>query len=152
MHKLPDRGSSMSILTDVITKVNRFLLGISNGRLGNKLGKISVLLLHSVGRKSGKPYATPLSYYRDGENYLLVASNWGEENPPDWFLNLMNHPDTTILVNSTTLLVQARQAEGQEYQRLWEIITRKNSIYIGYQKKMTRRIPIVILTPVSPSV
>ena len=113
------------------------------------MGKQSVLLLHTVGRKSGKSYTTPLSYYRDGENYLIVASNWGQKDPPDWFRNLVRHSRTTIQVKDTTLQVEARQAEGGEYQRLWQVVTRQNSQYLEYQKTLTRRIPIVILTPVS---
>jgi deazaflavin-dependent oxidoreductase (nitroreductase family) len=111
------------------------------------MGKQSVLLLHTVGRKSGNAYTTPLSYYRDGKNYLVVASNWGKDEPPDWFRNLMHKPHTTIQVEGTTLQVAARSAEGADYRRLWELITRKNSQYLAYQKAVTRRIPIVILTP-----
>jgi F420H(2)-dependent quinone reductase len=141
----------MSILKDIFTRIHALLLRITNGRLGNQLGRQSVLLLHTVGRKSGKPYDTPLSYYQDGENYLIVASNWGKENPPDWFLNLVEHPGTTILVKRSAHQVVARQAEGDEYIRLWEFITHQNSMYLGYQKRMMRRIPVVVLTPVSQS-
>jgi deazaflavin-dependent oxidoreductase (nitroreductase family) len=138
----------MSIMTKVFTRANAFLLQITNGRLGSSMGKQSVLLLHTLGRKSGKSYSTPLSYYRDGKIYLIVASNWGKEDPPDWFRNLMQHSRTTIQVKGATLQVEARQAEGEEYQRLWEVVTRQNSQYLEYQKALTRRIPIVILTPV----
>ena len=139
----------MSILTKYFGRANAFLFKITNGRLGNRMGKQSVLLLHTVGRKSGKSYTTPLSYYRDGENYLIVASNWGKEDPPDWFRNLMRHSRTIIQVKDTTLQVEARQAEGEEYQRLWKDVTRQNPQYIEYQKTLTRQIPIMILTPVS---
>ena len=139
----------MSILTKSFVRANAFLFQITNGRFGNRMGKQSVLLLHTVGRKSGKSYTTPLSYYRDGENYLIVASNWGKEEQADWFRNLMRHSRTTIQVKDTTLQVEARQAEGEEYQRLWKDVTRQNPQYIEYQKTLTRRIPIMILTPVS---
>jgi F420H(2)-dependent quinone reductase len=139
----------MSTLTKFFTRANAFVLQLSNGRLGNRMGKQSVLLLHTVGRKSGKPYATPLSYYRDGGNYLVVASNWGKDEPPDWFRNLMQRPRTTIQVQGAALQVEAHPAEGEDYPRLWALVTRKNSQYIEYQKGMTRQIPIVILTPVS---
>lgn len=115
------------------------------------MGKQSVLLVHTIGRKSGKPYTTPLSFYRDGGNYLIVGSNWGKENPPDWFLNLMQHPQTTIQVKGKTLQVEAYQAEGEDYQRLWAVVTKKNSQYLEYQKTTTRQIPILILTPESKS-
>jgi deazaflavin-dependent oxidoreductase (nitroreductase family) len=139
----------MSNMTKVFVKVNAFLYRVTNGRLGSRMGKQSVLLLHTLGRKSGKAYITPLSYYRDGENYLVVASNWGKEVPPDWFRNLEQHARTTIQVKGATLQVEAHLAEGEEYQRLWELVTRKNEQYVEYQKMMKRRIPIVILMPVS---
>jgi F420H(2)-dependent quinone reductase len=139
---------SMNIITKFFVKANVYLFRISGGRLGSRMGKQSVLLLHTLGRKSGKSFSTTLSYYRDGENYLVVASNWGREVPPDWFLNLLKQPDTTIQVKGKDIQVVARQADGDDYSRLWEWIARYNSQYIEYQKSLTRRIPIVILTPV----
>jgi len=111
------------------------------------MGGQSVLLLHSLGRKSGKNYTTSLSYYRDGDAYLVVASNWGKEFYPDWFYNLTQHPRTTIQVEATIIVVEAHQAQGEEYKRLWELVTRKNRQYIQYQKGLKRQIPIMILTP-----
>jgi deazaflavin-dependent oxidoreductase (nitroreductase family) len=111
------------------------------------LGRQSILLLHTRGRKSGKSYTTSLSYYRDGKNYVLVGTNWGNENHPDWYLNLLQNPRTTIQVGATTIPVEARQAQEDEYVRLWELVTHQNKQYLQYQKGMMRRIPIVILTP-----
>jgi len=59
----------------LFTSANAFLFQATKGRLGNRMGGQSVLLLHTIGRKSGKAYTTPLSYYRDGNAYLVVASN-----------------------------------------------------------------------------
>ncbi len=137
----------MSSLTRTFVRANAFVFQLTNGRLGSRMGRQSVLLLHTVGRKSGKAYTTPLSYYRDGPNYLVVASNWGKEEPPDWFRNLEQAPRTTIQVQDKTLGVEARQAEGEEYRRLWQAVTRQNSQYLEYQKGISRRIPIVILAP-----
>ncbi|MGB8645290.1 MAG: nitroreductase/quinone reductase family protein [Anaerolineae bacterium] len=138
----------MSIWTRLLARSNAFALQVTHGRLGSQMGPQSVLLLHTVGRKSGKPYATPLSYYRDGENYLVVASNWGQETPPDWFRNLERRSRTTIEVKGATLQVEARPAQGEEYTRLWELVTRRNAQFVEYQKRVTRRIPVVVLTPV----
>ncbi len=118
--------------------------------MGSQLGAQSVLLLRTVGRKSGKSFTNPLSFFRDGENYLVVASNWGQESHPNWFLNLMQQPRTTIQVKDRTIPVQARQAEGAEYERLWKVVTSRNSQYLQYQKGLARRIPIVVLKPVAP--
>ena len=112
------------------------------------MGKQSVLLLHTIGRKSGLSYTTTLSYYRDGNSYLVVASNWGKETNPDWLLNLMQLPHTTIQVKATTIAVEAHVAQCEEYSRLWELVTQQNNQYVQYQKRLKRKIPIVILTPI----
>jgi len=111
------------------------------------MGRQSVLLLHHTGRKSGKSRMTTLTYFRDANTYLLVASNWGKEYHPDWFHNLMQQPRTTIQVGAVTIPVEAHQAQGEEYTRLWELVTRLNDQYIKYQAGLKRQIPIVILTP-----
>jgi len=134
----------------VFTAINVFIYKLSRGRIGNKLGRQSVLLLRTVGRKTGKIRTTTLSYYRDGENYLLVGSNWGEETHPAWFHNLKQQPHTTIQVGSRTIEVDAHVAIGDEYLRMWQLVTSLNNQYIQYQKDMLRRIPIVVLTPVDP--
>ncbi len=135
-------------MTKFFTSSNAFMYRLTGGRLGSRMGQQTVLLLHTVGRKSGKPYVTPLSFYRDGANYLLVASNWGKEEHPDWFLNLMQQPRTRIQVLEQTVEIEARQAQGEEYERLWKLVTGRNSQYIQYQKGIQRRIPIAILAPV----
>ncbi len=137
----------MDTLIKFFTSLNAFVFRVTGGRLGSQMGKQSVLLLHTMGRKSGKPFVTPLSYYRDGENYLVVASNWGKENHPDWFRNLMHQPQTQIQVKNVTLPVIAHEANPQEHERLWSLVTRQNSQYLQYQKGVERQIPIVILSP-----
>jgi deazaflavin-dependent oxidoreductase (nitroreductase family) len=139
----------MSMLTKTFVKTNAWLYRLSGGRLGSRLGAQSVLLLHTVGRKSGKEVTTPLSYYRDGDRYLVVASNWGKEEDPDWYRNLLQNPRLTIQVRQLTLQVEARPAPAEEYPRLWKLVTSKNPQYLEYQKAVTRQIPIVILTPIA---
>jgi len=137
----------MSTWIKIFTKANVFVFQLTRGRLGSRMGRQSVLLLHHIGRKSGKSRMTTLTYFRHGDNYLLVASNWGKEYHPDWFHNLMQQPRTTIQVGAVTIPVEARQAQGEEYTRLWELVTRQNDQYIKYQAGLKRQIPIVILTP-----
>jgi deazaflavin-dependent oxidoreductase (nitroreductase family) len=129
------------------TSANAFLFRLTKGRLGNRMGGQSVLLLTTVGRKSGQAHTTPLSYYRDGNAYLVVASNWGKEAHSAWFYNLLQNSRTTIQVGATVIPVVARPAEGEEYDRLWTLVTSQNDQYLKYQKGLARKIPIVILTP-----
>ncbi len=137
----------MNILMKAAVVLDTFLIQVTGGRLGSQWGNQSILLLHSVGRKSGKAYVTPLAFYRDAGNYIVVASNWGQETDPDWFRNLMRQPRTRIQVRGKTLLVQAHSAEGDEHRRLWELVTSQPSPYLGFQKGIKRQIPIVVLTP-----
>ncbi len=129
------------------TGANVFIYQKTRGRLGSRMGRQSVMLVNTIGRKSGKQHTTTLSYYRDRSTYLVVASNWGKENHPGWYYNLMQNPRTTIQVGPDIIRVEARQAQEEEYNRLWELVTRQNDQYVQYQAEMKRKIPIVILTP-----
>jgi len=133
----------------LFTRFNAFLVRATGGRLGGRLGRQSILLLTTTGRRSGQPRSTPLSYYRDGTRYLVVASNWGRAGQPDWFLNLLRQPRATIQVGGHSLPVQARVAEGDERARLWDLATRQNGQFLEYQQQTARQIPVVILTPAS---
>lgn len=128
--------------------LNTFLIHISNGRIGSKLGTQSILLLHTVGRKSGKHYETPIAYFFHEGQYLVVASNWGKDQQADWFLNLKENPRTTIKIRGKTIPVEAQEALGDEYDRLWKFATEKHPPYLNYQSMTARRIPIMILQPV----
>lgn len=136
----------MNLSIKLFVWFNSFVFRLTGGRLGSQMGRQSVLLLHTIGRKSGKPHVTPLSYYRDGESYLLVASNWGKEHDPDWFRNLMQQPHATIQVKNETFRVQARQAGREEHERLWKLVTSRNPQYLNYQRGLARELPIVILS------
>jgi F420H(2)-dependent quinone reductase len=124
---------------------NSFLIRISGGRLGSKLGSQTILILHTIGRKSGKARAVPIAYFDYKDKYLLVASNWGRDKQADWFVNLKKEPRVAIEVNGKTIMVKAREAQGDEYTNLWKYATGEHPPYLDYQKMTTRRIPIVVL-------
>jgi deazaflavin-dependent oxidoreductase (nitroreductase family) len=142
----------MDFLIKLFTRLNAYLVRATGGRLGGRLGGQSILVLTAAGRHSGQPRTAPLSYYRDGTRYLLVASNWGKPGHPDWLLNLRRQPRATILVNGQSVSVLASEAKGDEYARLWQLVTRHNGQYLAYQKKTARQIPVVILAPLDASV
>jgi deazaflavin-dependent oxidoreductase (nitroreductase family) len=109
------------------------------------------LLLHTVGAKTGKARTTSLTYARDGENYLVVASNGGSPRSPGWYHNLKANPDIEINVGPRRFAVTARPVlpGDPDRERLWKIVTKYNKSYNEYQKKTRRPIPIVTLTPKS---
>ena len=138
----------MAFIRKIFIRVSILLYQKSGGLLGSRLGNQKILLLQTVGRKSGKTFISPLAYFRDGENYLIVASNWGSETPPNWYKNISRMARTTIQVGSRIIAVEARSAEGIEYERLWKLVSTQSPFYAKYQEDLVRRIPVVVLAPV----
>ena len=124
--------------------INAFLIKISNGKIGDKLGTQTILILHTTGRKSGQPRSIPIAYFFHEGKYLIVESNWGKDNHADWYFNLQKQPQASIEVNGRMIKVNASFAEGEEYARLWEYVTKKHAPYLEYQKMTERKIPIVV--------
>jgi deazaflavin-dependent oxidoreductase (nitroreductase family) len=129
------------------TGLNVFFYRLTGGMLGSEMGGQSMLLLSTTGRKSGKNHVIAISYFRDGGNYILVASNWGRDHHPAWYHNLISQPAAEIQVKTRKLRVSAHLAAGEEYERLWKYVNTKNPVYTRYQRHTVRKIPIVILEP-----
>lgn len=129
------------------TAVHIQLYRWTGGRLGGGAGKVPMLLLTTTGRRSGKRRTTPLGYLPDGDRRILVASFGGDDRHPQWYLNLEAHPEAEIQVGSGTQLVRAATATPEEKAELWPRVIELYSGYEGYQRRTTRDIPLVILTP-----
>src|SRR6202011_238791 len=100
------------------------------GRIGHRFpGAPPSLLLHTVGAKTGQPRTTSLSYARDGNDYLVVASKGGDPKARGWSLNLKSHPDNETNVGPKRFVVTARPVlpSDPEYARLWEIVNNNNN-------------------------
>ncbi len=123
----------------------------SNGRIGHRLpGAPPSLLLHTVGAKTGQARVNSLSYALDGGSYLIVASKGGDPRSPGWYHNLRAHPDVEINVGPKRFGVTAHPVlpEDPDYPRLWQLVNKNNADrYTAYQKKTSRPIPVVVLTP-----
>lgn len=128
--------------------INSFLIRISGGRIGTRLGTQTILILHTVGRKSGLGRSTPIAYFDFEDKYLIVASNWGKDRQADWYLNFKRQPAGSVEVKGRSIGVRMREASGDEYTRLWKYATTEHPPYLKYQEMTTRRIPIVLLEPV----
>ena len=117
---------------------------------GKRMGRVRgmpVLILTTVGRKTGKKRVNPVVYIRDGTNYVVVAANNGADEHPAWFLNLRGNPRITMEVDDKALHVIAHEASADEQARLWPQLVEKGRFFEGYKKKAKRDIPIVILEP-----
>jgi deazaflavin-dependent oxidoreductase (nitroreductase family) len=120
---------------------------LSRGRVLGRVAGMPVLLLTTTGRRSGKTRTTPLTYFHDGTDLVVVASNGGADRPPEWSLNLRENTDAVVRLGTARLAVSARTASPEERERLWATITAGYAGYASYQAKTARRIPVVILTP-----
>ena len=129
------------------TALNAFLIRATNGRFGGSLGRQTILLLQTLGRKTGRPHITPVAYFRHEGDYLLVGSNWGRDRHADWYLNLLREPHGMIHVGGRKFSVSGHDADGDEYDRLWKFVTGLHAPYLKYQEMTSRRIPIIVLTP-----
>jgi deazaflavin-dependent oxidoreductase (nitroreductase family) len=136
------------IAVNIANPIDRRLLRYSKGRFGLFLGQ-QVGLLEHTGAKSGAARETPLLYIRDGENIVIVASKAGATKHPAWYHNVIAHPEVGFLARGRDRRYIAREAEGEERERLWEEV---NDYYAGYEdysrRTEGRRIPLIVLEPV----
>jgi deazaflavin-dependent oxidoreductase (nitroreductase family) len=107
---------------------------------------IPILLLHHVGGKSGKSYVNPLAYLPDGERMVVFASMGGAPKNPDWYHNLVAHPDVQVEVGGqAAFAARARVASGAERDALYAEQVKRVPVFGEYQQKTSRVIPVVIL-------
>jgi deazaflavin-dependent oxidoreductase (nitroreductase family) len=128
--------------------VNAFLIRLTRGRIGGKLGTQTVLLLETTGRRSGQPRVIPIAYFFHEGQYLIVESNWGKDRHADWYWNLKKTPRATLTVNGRRIPVEAHEAQGDEYARLWKFATEHHPPYLRYQEMTSRHIPIMVFRPI----
>jgi deazaflavin-dependent oxidoreductase (nitroreductase family) len=105
------------------------------------------LLLTTRGRTTGRPRRTALFYWRDGDDYLVVASNGGIPAYPDWYLNLMADPQVVVQVGPAVFLAHAEPATADERPRMWDLVIEGLPRYARYQRKAERPLPVVVLRP-----
>ena len=118
----------------------------TGGEVGHRWKRGSkVLLLTTKGRKTGEPRTSPLIYEEDGDRYVVVASKGGAQTHPRWYLNLREDPNVVLQVLDAVFPARARTAEGEERERLWQLVTKQWPDYDRYQTKTDREIPVVVL-------
>lgn len=131
-----------------MSKLNVWLYRATGGRLGGRFpGGAPLLLLTTIGRKSGEPRTTPLIYLADGDDLVLVASKAGVAQHPLWYSNLVANPDVEVEVGRARRPLRARTATPEEKARLWPKLVALYPPYQSYQDRTERDIPVVILSP-----
>lgn len=121
--------------------IDPWLLRVSGGRIATQIYGMPSLLLLSTGAKSGKQRTSPLLYARDGDDFLIVGTNFAAANHPAWTVNLIKHPSALIEVAQETLPVTAELVSDAEFQRYWPSFTRIFRGYDEYLKRLTDRHP-----------
>jgi len=131
----------------LFSRTHAFWYRVTGGAFGSKMGKSPMLLLTTTGRKSGRKYTTPLQYIRDGDNFLVIASNAGHKVHPQWWLNIAANPEVSIQVRKNRMKATAAAAESEDRDRLWQKALDQYAGFADYQKTADREIPVVVVTP-----
>lgn len=122
----------------------------SGGRIGHRLLGVPCLLLHTVGAKTGAARTNSLTYARDGASYVVVASTGGGPRNPGWYHNVRRAGGGVAQIGTRRIPVTATSLlpGDADYARLWTLVNEHNhGRYEAYQRRTTRPIPLVVLTP-----
>ena len=117
----------------------------SDGARGHRYYGHDALLITTRGRRSGKLRRTALYYGRDGDRYVLVASDGGKPTHPGWFHNVVANPAVVVQVGDDTFGAVARPAGAAERPRLWELMVGHFPKYAEYERKAGREVPVVVV-------
>ncbi|NMR19833.1 nitroreductase/quinone reductase family protein [Cellulomonas fimi] len=130
-------------------RLHRAVLRLTGGRLGTRLAGLEQVLLTTTGRTTGRPRTTPLVAIPagDGERIALIASNGGARRDPDWYRNLLAHPDVVVQRGTVRHPMRCRTAEGAERDTLWRVAVTAYGGYAAYQDRTDRLIPVVVCEP-----
>ena len=121
----------------------------NGGKVGGMFAGRTLLLLHTSGAKSGQPHINPVAYVKDGDRLVIIASKGGAPTNPDWYYNLVAHPDVTVEVGTEQLQVHATVAAEPDRTRLYQQMVAMMPGFAEYEQKTTRKIPVIILTRVA---
>jgi deazaflavin-dependent oxidoreductase (nitroreductase family) len=131
----------------VVNRIHPAIYRMSGRRVGASLGQAPVLLLTTVGAKSGKERTAPLLFLRDGKDIVVVASYGGDDRSPAWYHNLIANPLVTAEVDGNRVELHASVADSATKARLWPKLVEMYGGYAKYQRRTERDIPVVLLRP-----
>ncbi len=117
----------------------------NDGKVGGQFAGAPMILITHKGAKSGRTYTTPLVYTRDGDRVVIVASKAGAPDNPGWYHNLAANPIVTVEIGNEKFQARARVTSGEERERLFNAHAKLMPQFNEYQRKTTRRIPVVVL-------
>ncbi len=148
--RIRHRLTGLQRSSPALTRAHAAAIRLSGGRIRRSFlftGGMPILVLTTIGRKSGRSRSTPVGFLRHGEAFAVLASNAGNDRSPAWWLNLQATPRAEILANGTRYTVTARRANAEEEATLWNEFATKNPGFDEYRNLTERQIPVVILEP-----
>jgi deazaflavin-dependent oxidoreductase (nitroreductase family) len=120
----------------------------NSGNVGGPFAGKTLLILHTIGAKSGQEHINPVAYVRDGDRIVIIASKGGAPTNPDWYYNILANPRVTVEVGTEQFQAQAAVASEPERTRLYDKMVEMMPGFAEYQQKTTRVIPVITLTRV----
>ena len=145
--RLQNLGGRVPYLGNLVPRLHARLYRRLGGRFVGRWFGGPVAVLETVGRRSGKPRATPVIYAWDGEDVIVVPANAGNERMPAWWLNLKERPDATIVIGGERRRVRAREARGEERERRRAVYERVYPKLDAYGAFTDREFPVIVLEP-----
>jgi F420H(2)-dependent quinone reductase len=128
-------------------KLNVPIYRLTRGRVMGKVGRAPVLLLTSIGRRSGEPRTAPVVFLIDAGRTVVIGSNAGNARAPAWSHNLKANPDAEIEIRGDRRKVSARVAEGEERGELWRKMNDQYAGFEDYEQRTSRDIAVFVLEP-----
>jgi deazaflavin-dependent oxidoreductase (nitroreductase family) len=118
----------------------------NHGQVGGNFAGAPMLLLHTVGARSGQPRLNPMMYLADGDRYLVFASKAGADTNPDWYWNLRANPDASVEIGDAMIPVHATELAGAERDEKYAVQAERYPGFADYEKKTSRIIPVLALS------
>ena len=136
------------VVIKVMSRLTTRLYRLTNGRIGGKFLKgTDVVLVTTLGRRSGEPRTVPLLFMEDGPDLILVASQGGMPSNPAWYYNVTEHPQVTVNRRGVETDMVAREVDAEERANLWPRLVDMYADFTDYQRRTDRTIPVIRLSP-----
>ena len=134
-------------LVNVGNKIDPYLMRMSGGRLKSTFNAPTVLITHS-GANCGKKRSTPLAYFTNDDDVILIASRGGHRDHPAWYFNVIANPEVELWTKGGGGRYRAREAKGKKREQLWDLATGFYPGFARYQERAgDRRIPVIVCSP-----
>jgi len=135
----------------IFSRIHIFAYRRTGGVIGGRIYGNPILLLTTIGRKTGQQRTTPLAYIVDGDTIVIIAGAAGAAQHPAWWLNLAADPEAWVQIGRRTARVRARLATAEEQQRIWARYPAQRALFDSMQRRVARAIPVIVLHPARES-